>query len=169
MGLFDRFKQADEPPPASAPLPPAPTHGDIDEALRRVEQLVADPGVPAAVRSRTLRVTATIRQTLPRLENLGLDSYDAYSVVATATDYLPQAIGAYLRLPRDWADTRPVDGGKTSLLVLVDQLDLLASIMDKIADAANRTDAGALVAHGRFLQQKFGHAPDVPDLTLGAP
>ena len=169
MGLFDRFRQAGEPPTAPDPLPPAPTHGDIDAALGRVEQLVADPGVPAAVRSRALRVTTTIRQTLPRLENLGLGSYDAYSVVATATDYLPQAIGAYLRLPRDWADTRPVDGGKTSLLLLVDQLDLLASIMDKIADAANRTDASALVAHGRFLQQKFGNVPDVPDLTPGAP
>ena len=32
--------------------------------------------------------------------------------MATATDYLPDAIGDYLRLPREWADTRPVDGGQ---------------------------------------------------------
>ena len=86
--------------------------------------------------------------------------------VATATDYLPEAVGGYLRLPRDWADTRPIDGYKTSLMVLVDQLELLASTMDKILDAANRADAQALIAHGMFLQAKFG-TPSGPDLTLG--
>ncbi|MEZ5200553.1 MAG: hypothetical protein R2742_04265 [Micropruina glycogenica] len=45
--------------------------------------------------------------------------------MATATDYLPEAIGAYLRLPRDWADSRPVENGKTPLLLLIDQLDPL--------------------------------------------
>ena len=69
----------------------------------------------------------------------------------------PEAVGGYLRLPREWADTRPIDGYKTSLMVLVDQLELLGSTMDKILDAANRADAQALIAHGRFLQAKFGH------------
>ena len=104
--------------------------------------------------------------TLPRLRNLGLGSADAYSVVATATDYLPEAVGGYLRLPREWADTRPIDGYKTSLMVLVDQLELLGSTMDKILDAANRSDAQALIAHGRFLQAKFGQTAG-PDLTIG--
>ena len=44
-----------------------------------------------------------------------LGSPEAYSVMATATDYLPEAVGAYLRLPRHWADTRPIENGKTSL------------------------------------------------------
>ena len=43
-------------------------------------------------------------------------------------------------------------------MVLVDQLDLLAATMDKILDAVYRADADALVAHGRFLAEKFGHA-----------
>ena len=88
--------------------------------------------------------------------------------MATATDYLPEAVGGYLRLPREWADTRPIDGYKTSLMVLVDQLELLASTMDKILDAANRADAQALIAHGMFLQAKFG-TPAGPDLNLGPP
>ena len=78
--------------------------------------------------------------------------------MATATDYLPEAVGGYLRLPRDFADNRPVDRGKSSLMVLIDQLDLLASTMDKVFDAVCRDDAAALVAHGRFLQEKFGTA-----------
>jgi hypothetical protein len=144
----------------------APTEQDINASLAGVDALVNDPAVPAVVRARALRVTNAVRQTLPRLAILGLGSYDAYSVVATATDYLPEAIGAYLRLPRDWADSRPVENGKTSLLLLIDQLDLLATTMDAIYDAANTTDAAALISHGRFLQERFGHT-QAPELNLG--
>jgi hypothetical protein len=87
--------------------------------------------------------------------------------MATATDYLPEAIGGYLRLPRQWADSRPVDRGKTSLMILIDQLDLLAATMDKVFDAVCRADAAALVAHGRFLAEKFGHASTSGALSLG--
>ena len=81
---------------------------------------------------------------MPRLRNLGLGSPEAYSVMATATDYLPEAIGAYTRLPRQWADSRPIENGKTSLMLLIDQLDLLSATMDKIFDAVVRVDADAL-------------------------
>ncbi len=77
-------------------------------------------------------------------------------MLRTATSYLPEAVGAYLRLPRNYADHRPVSGGKTSLAVLCDQLDLLAAKMNDVSDAVNRADADALVAHGRFLAEKFG-------------
>ena len=87
--------------------------------------------------------------------------------MATATDYLPEAIGGYLRLPRQWADSRPIENGKTSLMLLIDQLDLLGATMDKIFDAVVRVDADALIAHGRFLQEKFGHASTGRDLDLG--
>ena len=78
--------------------------------------------------ARLLRVTRIVRETLPRLSNLGLGSAQGYSVMATATDYLPVAIGNYLRLPRDWADTRPIAQGKSSVMLLVDQLDLLGQL-----------------------------------------
>ena len=94
-------------------------------------------------------------------------SPQAYSVMATATDYLPEAVGGYLRLPRQFADSRPVDRGKSSLMVLIDQLDLLASTMDKVFDAVCRDDAAALVAHGRFLEEKFGPPPPVARSTSG--
>ena len=40
--------------------------------------------------------------------------------------------------------------------------------MDKIFDAAVRVDADALIAHGRFLQAKFGHASTGGSLDLDA-
>jgi hypothetical protein len=76
-----------------------------------------------------------------------------------ATSYLPEALNAYLRLPRDWADTRPIEGHKTSLLVLIDQLDLLSATVDRIYDAILAHDAEALVAHGRFLRERLSVNP----------
>lgn len=118
--------------------------------------LVAIHGkVPATVESRVQRVAGTVRQTLPRLDQLGGSSEQAHAVVRTATSYLPEAVAAYLRLPREFADRRAVSGGKTSLTILCDQLDLLGSKMDDVFDAACRADADALIAHGRFLAEKF--------------
>ena len=168
MALGDFFARLtgrkEEPEPAPVPRPP--TNDDLLAALVRVEQLVAGGAVPAVVASRVAQVVRVIRETIPRLGNLG-GSVQTYSVIATATDYLPEAIGGYLRLPRQWADTRPVDRGKTSLMILIDQLDLLAATMDKVFDAVNRADAAALIAHGRFLQEKFGTGSTGGGLALG--
>ena len=179
MGLsevFARFTgRARE--PERLVLSRVPTSDDLLAALDAVEAMVARGAVPAPVASRVTRVARTVRDTIPRLSNLGAGSQQAYNVMATATDYLPEAIGGYLRLPRQWADSRPVDRGKTSLMILIDQLDLLGSTMDKVFDAVCRADAAALVAHGRFLAEKFGHAsgggalmldpngPTAPDLS----
>ena len=156
--------------PSSATVPPvpaAPTEDDILQALDRVVAMVGDGAVPAPVASRVKRVAETVRQTMPRLRNLGLGSPEAYSVMATATDYLPEAIRGYTRLPRQWADTRPIERGKTSLMLLIDQLDLLGATMDDIFDAVVRVDADALIVHGRFLQEKFGHGSTGGLLNLG--
>jgi len=144
-----------------------PTEADILAALDELTASVGGGVVPAVVASRVAKVSQTIRDTMPRLRNVGLGSLDAYSVMATATDYLPEAIGAYTRLPRQWADSRPIENGKTSLMLLIDQLDLLGATMDKIFDAVVRVDADALIAHGRFLQEKFGHASSGGTLNLG--
>jgi hypothetical protein len=137
--------------PERPQLPRVPTTGDLLAALDRVEAMVIGGAVPAPVASRVSRVSRTVRDTIPRLSNLGAGSLQAYNVMATATDYLPEAIGGYLRLPRQFADSRPVDRGKTSLMILIDQLDLLA----------------ALIAHGRFLAEKFGNASTGGALSLG--
>ena len=149
-------------------LPPVPTGADLLASVERVEALVADGAVPAPVASRVARVTRVVREAIPRMDRLGAGSEQAYVVMATATDYLPEALGGYLRLPRDWANSRPVDNGRSSLMVLIDQLDLLARTMDQVLDAVNRSDAAALVAHGRFLAEKFGPAQGGGHLEIGS-
>ena len=143
-------------PPELPPLPPVPTGDDLLNALRRINAQVADPAVPGMVASRVRRICNIVGQTIPKLGSLGPGSAQAHSVMATATNYLPEALGGYLRLPEGWRDRRPVDGPRTALMVLCDQLDLLAATMDDVFDAVNRLDAAALVAHGAFLEEKFG-------------
>ena len=164
--LFERMRGRRREPERPV-LPRVPTADDLLAALDGVEAMVARGVVPAPVASRVSRVSRTVRDTIPRLPNLGAGSTEAYNVMATATDYLPEAVGGYLRLPRQWADSRPIDHGKTSLMVLIDQLDLLAATMDKVFDAVCRADAAALVAHGRFLAEKFGTASTGGALSLG--
>jgi hypothetical protein len=141
----------------AAPMP-APAADPDAETLAALDALITETkgNVPDAVEARIERVANTVRQTIPRLDQLGAGSAQAHAVVRTATSYMPEAVAAYLRLPRDFADRRAVQGGKTSLSVLCDQLDLLGSKMDEIFDAACRADADALIAHGRFLAEKFG-------------
>jgi hypothetical protein len=139
--------------------PPEPVAPDADaETLAGLDAFVSytKDKVPATVEARIERIASTVRDTIPRLDQLGPGSAEAHSVVRTATSYLPEAVGAYLRLPREFADRRAVSDGKTSLSVLCDQLDLLSTKMDDVFDAACRADADALVAHGRFLAEKFG-------------
>lgn len=176
MGMFDwLFGPEPAPEPVADEVAPAPpTPADIEHALVAAETMATNGHAPAPVISRVTRVTSTVRALVPRLANVGLQSSDAYNVVATATDYLPESLAAYLALPRDWADTRPVAGGKSSLLLLIDQLDLLAATMNRMYDAANRSDAASLVAQGRFLDEKFGghHTPaavESPRVASGNP
>lgn len=157
MGVWDWLTGRDRQEPERVVLPAPPTEDDVRAALDEVAKTLVERNAPPVVRARVHRIDRTIRETLPRLRNLGLASYDGFSVMQTATDYLPEALDAYLRLPRQWADTRPIEGYKTALMILIEQLDLLAATMDKIFDAANREDANALITHGRFLEAKFGH------------
>jgi hypothetical protein len=49
--------------------------------------------------------------------------------------------------------------GKTADQVLDDQLTLIATKMDEVADAVHKKDSDALMANGRFLEEKFGQSP----------
>jgi hypothetical protein len=167
--FFDRLLGRRPEPPAVV-IPPVRTSAELLEDLETFEAGL-DQRVPAAVASRVARVTGIVRDTIPRLDQLGAGSYQAHTVVATATSYLPEAVGGYLRLPRQWADSRPISGGKTALMLLCDQLDLLGYKMDQVFDAVCRADAAALIAHGAFLAEKFGNGGgfDLGDQSVGTP
>ena len=80
-------------PPAAYVAPPPPTDKDILAALNRVNAMLREGNAPPVVISRVVKIARTIHQTLPRLPGLGVGSYDGYSIMATATEYLPEAVG----------------------------------------------------------------------------
>ncbi len=125
--------------------------------------------MPTAVVARVERIAATVDEIEPRLDSMGFANVDAHGVVRTATSYVPEALEAYMRLPRSFADTRKIQGSKTALAILCDQLDLLAAKMDDVRDAVYRRDAQALIEHGQFLQARFGSGADLLGPGAGSP
>lgn len=112
--------------------------------------------LPADVASKLERIKATILGILPRAEDLGPE--ELFVVRKTAVDYLPVAIHSYLRLPRAYATKQPIAAGKTALQLLNDDLDLMETKLGDISEAIHRQDSDALIAHSRFLEDKFGRS-----------
>ena len=135
----------------AAGIDPADVRRSLGEVQRRIKGRV-----PQEVADRVQHIASTITECMPRASSLGDGSTQAFGLARTATDYLPTALQAYLDLPRAYADRKIVSDGKTSLGLLIDQLDLLAEKMDEVADAVHRSDTDKLVANGRFLAEKFG-------------
>jgi hypothetical protein len=132
-------------------LDPESLNRAMAEQVRRISGKVPDD-VLAAV----LRIHDAVREVLSHRELLPPGSQDAFVVERTALDYLPTALEAYMSLPRGYANRVPVDGRRTARQVLHDQLALLESKLGEVVEAIAKGDADRLLAHGRFLAERFG-------------
>jgi hypothetical protein len=122
--------------------------------------------VPDDVFQKVVSTQQTILGILPKIDRLGPASQDAFVVQKTVTDYLPSTLQAYLNLPRAYATVHRFSDGRTAAQVLLDQLTLLDKKLDDVADAVNKNDADALLANGRFLEDRFGgSALNLPPAT----
>lgn len=93
-------------------------------------------------------------------------SSDAVDILRRiSTDYLPSALDAYLKLPRDYADAEPLNDGRTAKEGLLAQLAILRDRVEEASEAARRGDTDALLASQRFLESRFG-ASDALTLHL---
>jgi hypothetical protein len=81
---------------------------------------------------------------------------DRHLVQGTLDEYLPGAVEAYLSLPPGSAEWPVTPEGRTGLRLLEDQLDLLERNLDEIMGHAWQQGAQRLLAHERFLEQRFG-------------
>jgi hypothetical protein len=148
-----------------APGPPkvslSGTSFDADSIRRSLQRTlsISDGKLSPALQAKVQNISDTILGILPHFANFPPGSPDLFVVGRTATDYLPSALQAYLNLPRAYATLHKMPNGKTADQVLDDQLTLLASKMDEVADAVHKKDSEALLANGRFLEEKFGASP----------
>jgi hypothetical protein len=115
--------------------------------------------VPPEVMAKVLKIRQTILGILPRSGNLAPGSPELFVIERTATNYLPTSLQAYLNLPKAYANRHQVQNGKTPKEILLDQLTLLENRMNEVADDVHRNDSDRLLAHGRFLEERFGRSP----------
>lgn len=129
---------------------------DIVRALNN--QIAAVSGrVPPLVIERIQQIELTIRsEILPGIDHLPPGSVELYLIERTARDYLPAAVNAYLRLPSDYVALQPGSRDRTALHVLLEELGMLDVEMRRIADLVHRSDMDRLLAHRRFLADRFG-------------
>jgi len=129
---------------------------DIVSALNN--EIAAVSGrVPPLVIERIQQIELTIRsEILPGIDHLPPGSVELYLIERTARDYLPSAVGAYLRLPGDYVSAQRGSRGRTALDVLVEELGWLDAEMRRIAELVHRSDMDRLLAHRRFLADRFG-------------
>jgi hypothetical protein len=148
-----------------APGPPkvalARTSLDPDSIRKSLQRQlnIAQGMLPPPLQAKLQEIADTIMGILPHYAEFPPGSPDLFVVGRTATDYLPSALQAYVNLPRAYGALHKMPNGKTADDVLNDQLTLLASKMDEVADAVHKKDSDALLANGRFLEEKFGASP----------
>ena len=148
-----------------APGPPqvalAGTSFDPDSIRRSLQRQlsIANGKLPPDLQAKLQDIADTIMGILPHYAEFPPGSPDLFVVGRTATDYLPSALQAYLNLPRAYAALHKMPNGKTANDVLSDQLTLLDTKMNEVADAVHKKDSDALLANGRFLEEKFGPSP----------
>lgn len=122
----------------------------LERLIRRVRRRLSPPVV-----ERLDSIKENLLALLPRLKEMDGASEQLHIVRRTATDYLPEMLERYLRLPPAFARLHAVKDDKTPRDLLIGQLDLMDDQLKKILTDVYRDDTNALMAHGRFLEKKF--------------
>jgi hypothetical protein len=132
--------------------------GMLAQQVRGLVDSVAQ-GLPIDSLERLRSIQGTLSEVLPRLQELRergiISAKDSFTVVETVRRYLPDTLGAYLRLPRFYAQMQTLADGRTASQTLLAQLTVLDNSLKDVAKSAFAGDAETLVANGQFLQNKF--------------
>jgi hypothetical protein len=123
---------------------------ELENMVRRIHNKL-----PKEVLEKVISIKNSIVEVLPQIADLSSGDYNIFLIQQTALDYLPAALESYLNLPTAYANFHPVKDGKTAKQLLLEQLDLLDGEMKEVVQEVYRKDTEQLVAHGRFLQEKF--------------
>ncbi|GGR45529.1 hypothetical protein GCM10008959_03360 [Deinococcus seoulensis] len=122
----------------------------------RLNGYVQDARLPADARAQLAALNIRTREALDLLRGQGQQGSEAeYLTRAVREEYAPNAVEAYLKLPRTLADTAPLQDGKTGRALLVEQLELLLDGVQDVLNTALQSGGQELLTHGRFLRDRF--------------
>ncbi|GGR85812.1 hypothetical protein [Deinococcus sedimenti] len=117
---------------------------------------LADGRVPAQARAQLVALNLRTQEALALLKDQGLEGTEGFFVArAIREEYAPEAVQAYLKLPRSLADTGVIQDGKTGAALLTEQLELLLDGVQEIIAGSLQSGGQALLTHGRFLRERF--------------
>lgn len=114
--------------------------------------------LPKDVLGQVDSIRSSILEILPRVEALEGIDHNRYAVRQIAMSYLPETLENYMKLPQEMATQKEIRGGRTAHQLLQEQLGLLDGELKEIIDDIDRADTRSLLAHGRFLEDKFGQS-----------
>lgn len=130
----------------------------LAQQVRKLVDSVAQ-GLPKEALDCLRSIQSTLAELLPRLQELRdrgvISGKDSFIVLETVRRYLPDTLGAYLRLPKFYAQMQALADGRTASQTLLDQLRVLDMSLKDVAKSAFEGDAQTLVTNGQFLQNKF--------------
>ena|SRR5271165_248901 len=130
----------------------------LAQQVRKLVDSVAQ-GLPKDALDCLRGIQNTLAELLPRLQELRergvISAKDSFIVVETVRRYLPDTLGAYLRLPKFYAQMQALADGRTASQTLLEQLRVLDTSLKDVAKSAYAGDAETLVTNGKFLQNKF--------------
>lgn len=129
----------------------------LEELRAELEMLVvrSKRNLPVELSEHVESIKNSIVSILPTLAKYEPGDYNLYNIRQTALEYLPEAVENYLNLPPTYANTQPVQNGKTARKLLLEQLTLLDEEMKDIVENISSNDTQKLIVHGRFLADKF--------------
>jgi hypothetical protein len=128
-------------PPGAPPPPSAP-----DPFAR----------LPVDVRGQADRIHGKATALLQQAGRFSAGSRNFHLVRRTLDEYLPATLHSYLSLPPGSDDRVAAPDGRSTIQVVRDQLALLETKLDEVANDLWQSDVQRLLANERFLEEHFG-------------
>lgn len=132
----------------------------LRRAIGEQTRLLTGPDVSDVVAVRVRRVLDSTRDLLDVS-----DGQAVRELAGRAVAWVAEAVGAFQRLPQDFAGRHAVVGDHAPLLRVVDDLDLVGLTLDHAYDAAHRDDPDALERQLGVLVERFPTATDAAALA----
>ena len=139
----------------------------MGRALRGVRGLVQfnpDNRLPASLQAKVLELCSSLEALLSQWERSkgALSLQEGFHARHIAISYLPDALKTYLSIPAQYANSRPIQDGKTAVDIFRATIVELEAKVGQLADDLAGQDAHAFLAHSQFLHDKFGTAGVLP-------
>jgi hypothetical protein len=129
----------------------------FEDLVERLDRIIRDaqsqlqPAMIAHLES----IRRSITEVLPKLADAQGFNDDLYTVRETVLRYLPETLANYVALPPAFRASRALKGGQTARDLMTEQLTILDDQLKEVVDNVARGDAEALLANGKFLEDKF--------------